>query len=818
MVIRHAWASPDANPPVWTVTTPFSQSGYDFTDGDFVTDVLSYSDYYVYAVAIATPGGTEANLHFARSTNAGDSWEANYALTFETGTTEAYYLRPHIAFGGGRVHLAFNYGDNCLGATCIKNSARTMYGSNFLGSGLSDWSGQYFHTTTSDPVDTSMESIVADPSGSDVYILYLRDSFAGNPLIRRSGDGGVTWSTADDISFAPDLLARRLFYDNSGTHLYATGVVDNTTGGCTEPPFVMDAVGNPKVFGAAQCFSAGYPLRGSLAPALVADPSAVGEFGLAWSVSAYVCGSGTPSPISFDATWFTNPGYPNQEPGFPMVLDHTPATPPLIAQLDADPYDEIAYSDTDGYVHLLAHNGVEVGGWPKYAGVIPDAGQVAAGDLNGDGDSALVVGNNAGEVWAWSSTTGAVLPGFPVDMATNAPTYVTVGPVLAPWPRSIVACSEDRVLVLNYRGEIQSEMKLNHMAIFPASIGDVDADGQPEIVVGAGNWLYVFNPELQNEEWSQSVTTYQVAGPPTLADMDFNGEREILVPTVNGFVHAYESDGTNAWSYDAGGFDAVSRIAAGDIIGNSTVEIVFSHGGEVHQVVNGGVSQGVYPRSSSDGLGGYLSDPILESVVNTASAAITNSSLQQGWAWTNVGYDIAGWPKALDEPTHLGSAAGDIDKDGSNEIVVLSDGLLSIWDVNTPPQATAKRKWPMVGGDPGRTNCHMCEDAIVTAVDETRGPTQLAFAAPYPNPTGGETAFAFALPQRAGVQVDLYDVRGRKVRQVLRSSLGPGEHVVHFDGRDDEGRPLANGQYFARLQVRGGGMDQTLTRKLTLVR
>lgn len=821
-VVLHAWADPQAASPVWTVNTVFSQSGIEFTQADLASDVSDYGDYFLYAVAIARTGSTEQNLHFARSVDAGNSWEASYALTFETGSTEAYYLNPHIAYGGGRVHLAFNYGDNCLGPTCINNSARTMYGVNFLGGGLGDWSGQYFHTTTSDPVDTWMRSLVADPASNEVYFLYLRDNFATNAFIRWSMDGGTSWAAGDSVGIPVDVYAERLFIDPSGTHLYLTGTVSSELSVCSQAPVVLDGIGNPKVFGPSACYSLGFPGIATQAPALAPDPNSVGAFGLAWSAQAYTCATDPPNPVGFDATWRTDPGYPNQEPGFPMVLDHNPATPPLIAQLDDDPYLEIAYSDTDGYVHLLEHDGTEAQGWPQYAGLIPSSGpvpsaaQVCAGDLNGDGQQALVVGNEDGEVWAWSAMGGAVLPGFPVDTGTGAPTYVAVGPVMAPWPRSIVACSETHVFVVNYRGELQRDFKLSSNIDLPPSIGDVDADGQPELLIPAGVQVYQLDPAAKVIEWVDDVTLYAIAAPLTLVDMDQNGEWEILVPTVNGWVHNYDPSGTNQWSYGNDTFDPVSRIAAADIIGSSQVEIVFTRYAQMYQLLYDGSSQGVYPRAASSG---YLGNPVVESwVPGYAAATLAHSSAQQSWSWTNIGSDSPGFPKHLDEPTSLASAVGDIDDDGSNEIVVLSDGLLSIWDVNHPPQSQERRKWPMVGGDPGRTNCHLCQDAVVTAVDEPGLPTRLAFAAPYPNPSGGETSFAFALPAQAGVQIDVYDARGRKVRQLLRETRGAGEYVVHFDGRDANGRPLANGQYFARMSVRGGGLDQTLSRKLTLVR
>ncbi len=45
-----------------------------------------------------------------------------------------------------------------------------------------------------------------------------------------------------------------------------------------------------------------------------------------------------------------------------------------------------------------------------------------------------------------------------------------------------------------------------------------------------------------------------------------------------------------------------------------------------------------------------------------------------------------------------------------------------------------------------------------------------------------------------------------------------GAHRLQWDGRNDAGRPVAAGVYFARLTVRGPGVDEMQTRKLTLRR
>jgi len=62
--------------------------------------------------------------------------------------------------------------------------------------------------------------------------------------------------------------------------------------------------------------------------------------------------------------------------------------------------------------------------------------------------------------------------------------------------------------------------------------------------------------------------------------------------------------------------------------------------------------------------------------------------------------------------------------------------------------------------------------------------------------------------------VDLFDLRGRRVRRLVDSTQSAGLHRVIWDGRDDAGRQLASGVYLLRLGVPHG----SLTRKMILLR
>ena len=92
--------------------------------------------------------------------------------------------------------------------------------------------------------------------------------------------------------------------------------------------------------------------------------------------------------------------------------------------------------------------------------------------------------------------------------------------------------------------------------------------------------------------------------------------------------------------------------------------------------------------------------------------------------------------------------------------------------------------------------------------------TTLEVRANYPNPFTGSTAFDINVPRNEDVTVQIFDAAGRRVHIARLANQLAGWHTVSFDGRDDTGRALASGIYFAKVSAAG----QTVTRKMVLVR
>ena len=83
-----------------------------------------------------------------------------------------------------------------------------------------------------------------------------------------------------------------------------------------------------------------------------------------------------------------------------------------------------------------------------------------------------------------------------------------------------------------------------------------------------------------------------------------------------------------------------------------------------------------------------------------------------------------------------------------------------------------------------------------------------------PNPFNSETVISWFLVEPGPARLEVFALTGQRLAVLHQEPQQAGFHRLHWDGRDDEGRPLASGVYLYRLVTE----ESVLTRKLTLLR
>jgi len=160
----------------------------------------------------------------------------------------------------------------------------------------------------------------------------------------------------------------------------------------------------------------------------------------------------------------------------------------------------------------------------------------------------------------------------------------------------------------------------------------------------------------------------------------------------------------------------------------------------------------------------------------------------------------------------LAAATFHLDGSSGAEVVVMPYDLARV---------TAAPGWQPPAGMAGIPPRAVILDDILAAFGHlaTGQPIAAPDALPFtvqvaPNPANPRVAIEFALPRAGEVRVDLYDVRGARVRRLLDEVRPAGGHRIAWDGADDAGRPVASGVYFCEVRAVG----EQRVRKLTLVR
>ncbi|NNE09780.1 MAG: hypothetical protein HKN20_14565, partial [Gemmatimonadetes bacterium] len=93
---------------------------------------------------------------------------------------------------------------------------------------------------------------------------------------------------------------------------------------------------------------------------------------------------------------------------------------------------------------------------------------------------------------------------------------------------------------------------------------------------------------------------------------------------------------------------------------------------------------------------------------------------------------------------------------------------------------------------------------ITTDVAENSLPARTIVHAARPNPFNPTTRLRIELPEAADVRWELYDVRGRLVRTLVKGSLAAGPHERIWNGTNESGAPVASGVYFQILTAPDG--------------
>jgi len=80
----------------------------------------------------------------------------------------------------------------------------------------------------------------------------------------------------------------------------------------------------------------------------------------------------------------------------------------------------------------------------------------------------------------------------------------------------------------------------------------------------------------------------------------------------------------------------------------------------------------------------------------------------------------------------------------------------------------------------------------------------------YPNPFNPSTTITFSLPEISKVSLDIFNIRGQKIRNLLCGKYNSGNYSKMWDGKNDMGKQVPSGVYIYRLTTDQGNFTRDM--------
>jgi hypothetical protein len=100
------------------------------------------------------------------------------------------------------------------------------------------------------------------------------------------------------------------------------------------------------------------------------------------------------------------------------------------------------------------------------------------------------------------------------------------------------------------------------------------------------------------------------------------------------------------------------------------------------------------------------------------------------------------------------------------------------------------------------------------SIDSSTFPPAIILEQNSPNPFNAMTTLYFMTTSDFTLQVDIFDLLGRRVKSFNRVIYPAGKHTIVWDAHDDHGQAVASGMYFFKIST----ATMTETRKMLLLR
>jgi hypothetical protein len=203
-------------------------------------------------------------------------------------------------------------------------------------------------------------------------------------------------------------------------------------------------------------------------------------------------------------------------------------------QADSLPHDYVAFGDLRGYMHVLRKKGEGfVSAWSTfYLG--SSVKEIVAEDIDGNGALDLVVVTSGGRMFVFDSETRQLVWENTGNDFESLDALV-VDQLDRDRAKELILCADSKLLILDGEKFLREYQSADKFEADYMVIGDVDDDGEKEIVLDSG---FVVNAGTLSIEWQTDFFGTRL----TLCDVDGDGIDELVCESSGGALRVYDLD------------------------------------------------------------------------------------------------------------------------------------------------------------------------------------------------------------------------------------------------------------------------------------
>lgn len=400
-------------------------------------------------------------------------------------------------------------------------------------------------------------------------------------------------------------------------------------------------------------------------------------------------------------------------PNWPQRVGVGPVYKPVgvtLADINGDDTLEVIAGSTDNKVYVWDWRGDLLAGWPRtLSGGVQS--KVAVGDLYGDGEAFLFVTCRDGMVYGLKAD-GGTLQGWPQNAGgTGGMVSPTLFDLDGDDTLEVIAVQypPGTVHVWRHDGTVYPgwPRSTDYLAVATASIGDVDADGTPEICVPSYRSLYLWDKDGNAKPgWPINLGDGASYAQPALYDLDGDGRLEIAHTCYpnrgNGRVYVFRCDGSQYPGFPVEMANTpqpyVCPVAGAFSADTSTLSI-FSGGHVFGAPAYHGWFQDGSPMPGFPVLPEMAEcSPVvfgLEGPDGVRMMVASNTTPGALYAYDSEGTLVDGFPVATPDAALPNSpAVADVNRDGDLEVALMTmDGSVSLWTVDGGQQPYTIIDW-----------------------------------------------------------------------------------------------------------------------------